>query len=156
MSIGVPVPESLREETCQSFSSRAGVISNPKSPSKTLTEYWLHNLPALAADASSGGALVQLLPFVLIFGIFYFLLILPQQKQRRKTQEMLASLKTGDRVLTSGGIYGTITGFKDANVVQLQVASQVRLEVARTAIAALAETEGGSAAGPADSEGKKK
>ncbi len=80
-----------------------------------------------------GGALTQLLPFVLIFGIFYFLLIRPQQIQRRKTQEMLASLKTGDRVVTSGGIYGTITSFRD-NIVQLQVASQVKIDVARSAI----------------------
>jgi preprotein translocase subunit YajC len=106
--------------------------------------------------------LVQLLPFVLIFGIFYFLLILPQQKQRRKTQEMLANLKTGDRVLTSGGIYGTIVAFKDANVVQLQVSSQVKLEVARSAIAALDQTESGAGsapgreAGQTDSEGRKK
>lgn len=89
-----------------------------------------------------GAGLVQLLPFVLIFGIFYFLLILPQQRQRRKLQDMLASLKTGDRVLTSGGVYGTIVGFKDANVVQLQVASQVKLEVARSAITGLQSAEG--------------
>lgn len=89
-----------------------------------------------------GGGLVQLLPFVLIFGIFYFLLILPQQRQRRKLQDMLASLKTGDRVLTSGGVYGTIVGFKDARVVQLQVTSQVKLEVARSAITGLQSAEG--------------
>jgi preprotein translocase subunit YajC len=116
----------------------------------------------LAADAGAGGALVQLLPFALIFGIFYFLLILPQQKQRRKTQDMLASLKTGDRVLTSGGIYGTIVGFKDANVVQLQVASQIKLEVARTAITALDQSDaagsGGAGRDSSESEtgGKKK
>jgi preprotein translocase subunit YajC len=80
-----------------------------------------------------GGPLTQLLPFVLIFGIFYFLLIRPQQVQRRKTQEMLSNLKTGDRVVTSGGIYGTISGFRD-NIVQLQVSSQVKLDVARSAI----------------------
>ena len=96
-----------------------------------------------------GGGLVQLLPFVLIFGIFYFLLILPQQRQRRKLQDMLANLKTGDRVLTSGGVYGTIVGFKDASVVQLQVTSQVKLEVARSAITGLQ-----SAAGEASSEAK--
>ena len=115
----------------------------------------------MAADAGSGSALVQLLPFVLIFGIFYFLLILPQQKQRRKVQEMLANLKTGDRVLTSGGIYGTIVGFKDANVLQLQVTSQVKLEVARSAITAVDQPEGGGSAagreaGQADSEGRKR
>ena len=122
----------------------------------------LTNPPVLAADAGAGGALVQLLPFVLIFGIFYFLLILPQQKQRRKTQDMLASLKTGDRVLTSGGIYGTIVGFKDANVVQLQVASQIKLEVARTAITGLDRSDaagsGGAGRDSSESEagGKKK
>jgi len=82
---------------------------------------------------------------VLIFGIFYFLLIRPQQVQRRKTQAMLANLKTGDRVVTSGGIYGTITDFRD-NIVQLQVASQVKLDVARSAITGVQtdESEGGA------------
>ena len=91
-----------------------------------------------------GGPLTQLLPFVLIFGIFYFLLIRPQQVQRRKTQEMLANLKTGDRVVTSGGIYGTITGFRESTV-QLQVSSQVKLDVARSAITGVQtdETEDG-------------
>jgi preprotein translocase subunit YajC len=127
-----------------------------------LIEHLLSNPPVLAADVGSGGALVQLLPFVLIFGIFYFLLILPQQKQRRKVQEMLANLKTGDRVLTSGGIYGTIVGFKDANVLQLQVTSQVKLEVARSAITAMDQPEGGAGsaggreASQTDSEGRKK
>ena len=91
-----------------------------------------------------GGPLTQLLPFVLIFGIFYFLLIRPQQVQRRKTQEMLTNLKTGDRVVTSGGIYGRIAGFRD-NIVQLQVTSQVKLDVARSAVTGVQadETEGG-------------
>jgi len=109
----------------------------------------LVHFPVIAADPGMGAGLVQLLPFVLIFGIFYFLLILPQQRQRRKTQDMLANLKTGDRVLTSGGVYGTIVGFKDASVVQLQVASQVKLEVARSAITALH-----SAGDEATAEGK--
>ncbi|HTG62733.1 MAG TPA: preprotein translocase subunit YajC [Terriglobia bacterium] len=91
-------------------------------------------------DLLLGGPLTQLLPFVLIFGIFYFLLIRPQQVQRRKTHEMLANLKTGDRVVTSGGIYGTISGFRD-NIVQLQVASQVKLDVARSAITGVQEDE---------------
>jgi preprotein translocase subunit YajC len=93
----------------------------------------------LIAVAPPSG-LLQLLPFVLIFGVFYVLLILPQQRQRRKTQEMLANLKSGDRVVTSGGIYGTIIGFRD-NVVQLQVANQVRIDVSRSAIAALQPNE---------------
>lgn len=116
------------------------------------------HFPVLAADPGAGGALVQLLPFVLIFGIFYFLLILPQQRQRRKVQEMLSNLKTGDRVLTSGGVYGTIVSFRDVNVVQLEVASQVKLEVARSAITAVETPEGGGRAGAGQLEagGKKK
>lgn len=120
---------------------------NPYSP--TLIESLLVNLPVLAADSGAGWGLAQLLPFILIFGIFYFLLILPQQRQRRKIQEMLKNLKTGDRVVTSGGIYGTIVGFRDSGVVQLQVASQVKVDVARSAIAGLqaAEGEAGSSSG---------
>lgn len=81
-----------------------------------------------------------LILFAPLFLIWYFLVILPQQRQRRKTQEMLANLKTGDRVMTSGGIHGTIVGFRD-NVVQLQVAKQVQLDVARSAISSLQAEE---------------
>lgn len=116
----------------------------------TLSACWLFlsTRPVfLAIDGGAEGAINLLLPFVLIFGIFYFLLILPQQRQRRKTQDMLSNLKTGDRVLTSGGIYGTIVGFR-GDVVQLQVAQQVKIDVARTAISALQgpEKEAGDAA----------
>jgi len=127
---------------------------NPYRP--TLIESLIINPLVLAADAGAGWGLAQLLPFVLIFGIFYFLLILPQQRQRRKTQDMLANLKTGDRVITSGGIYGTIVAFKDANVVQLQVASQVKIDVARSAIASLQlpQTEAGASAGREAAKGE--
>lgn len=95
----------------------------------------------LAAEPGVGGGLTQfLILFAPLFAIWYFLVILPQQRQRRKNQDMLANLKTGDRVLTSGGIYGTIVGFRD-QVVQLQVANQVKLDVARSAISALQPTE---------------
>ncbi len=77
-----------------------------------------------------------LVPFIAVAVIFYFLLILPQQRQRRKTETMLSNLKTGDRVLTSGGIYGTIVGFRD-EVVQVQISNQVRVDMARTAITSI-------------------
>lgn len=127
---------------------------NPYRP--TLIESLLINPPVLAADAGAGWGLAQLLPFVLIFGIFYFLLILPQQRQRRKVQEMLANLKTGDRVVTNGGIYGTVVGFRDSSVVQLQVASQVKIDVARSAISGLQPTEGeaGSSSGREAAKGE--
>ena len=114
--------------------------------------------PVLAADPGAGGIFVQFLPFILIFGIFYFLLILPQQRQRRKMQEMLANLKTGDQVVTNGGIYGKIVGFRSTNVLQLEVAHQVRIDVARSAISALQAPETGdesAGAKEAAAKGKK-
>ena len=97
-------------------------------------------LHSIVLAASSGQALVGLLPFLLIFVVFYVLLIVPQQRQRKKTQEMLSNLKSGDRVVTSGGIYGVVMGFRDT-VVQIQVANQVKIEVARSAIANLQPEE---------------
>lgn len=92
--------------------------------------------------------------FVPLFVIWYFLVIMPQQRQRKKTQEMLASLKTGDRVLTSGGIFGTIVGFRE-EVVQLQVASQVKIDVARSAISNLLPAEGAAQASTGIETGKR-
>jgi len=101
----------------------------------------LVNPIVLAADTGLGSGLSQ---FLLLFGplflIWYFLVIRPQQQQRRKTQDMLANLKTGDRVITTGGIYGTVAGFRDG-VVQLQIASQVKIDVSRSAIGSLQPTE---------------
>jgi preprotein translocase subunit YajC len=119
---------------------------------------WRINPIVLAADPGMSGGLAQfVLLFAPLFLIWYFLVIRPQQQQRRKTQDMLANLKTGDRVITSGGIYGTITGFRES-VVQLQVASQVRIDVARSAITGLQPSEGGgeaSAGREKDAKGKK-
>ncbi len=95
----------------------------------------------LAADMGAGAGLSQfLLLFAPLFAIWYFLVIRPQQQQRRKLQTMLANLKTGDRVVTSGGILGTIVSFRDG-VVQLQISSQVKVDVTRTAITAMAGDE---------------
>ena len=100
----------------------------------------------LAADPGPGGALSQfLLLFAPLFAIWYFLVIRPQQQQRRKTQAMLSNLKTGDRVVTSGGIYGTIISFRNG-VVQLQIANQVRVDVARSAITGMVTEETGGEA----------
>ncbi len=92
------------------------------------------------------GALGQILfIFVPLFGIWYFLVIRPQSQQRRKLQDMLANLKTGDRVTTSGGIYGTIVGFRN-EMVQLQIASQVRVDLARSAITGVVTGDAGDPA----------
>lgn len=95
---------------------------------------------AWLAAPGSENPLGILLPFAVLILIFYFLLIRPQSRQRRKTQEMLANLKTGDRVITNGGVLGTIVGFGN-NIVQLQISNQVKIEVVRTAIASLQRDE---------------
>ena len=82
------------------------------------------------------GGLTQLLPLVLIIGVFYVLLIRPQQKRQRQLQETIASLKIGDRVITNGGIIGVITTVRDSSFI-IRTADKSILEVARTAIADL-------------------
>jgi len=91
---------------------------------------------SLLAQGQQPSGLLQFLPLLLIMVIFYVLLILPAQRRQKKTNEMLASLKTGDKVITNGGIYGTIVGLEDKTV-QLKIADQVRVKVARSAIAGL-------------------
>ena len=77
-----------------------------------------------------------LIPLALMFGIMYFMVIMPQQRQRKKTQAMLSALKTGDKIITGSGIYGTISGI-DGEAVILKISSepQVKIRVARAAIA---------------------
>lgn len=100
----------------------------------------------LQTTGSSGGTaafLINFLPIAAIFIVFYFLVIAPQSKQRRKTEEMLKSLKKGDRVVTSGGIYGTIQGV-EADVVYLRIAENVKVKVARSAITGVTSGESGA------------
>jgi preprotein translocase subunit YajC len=87
----------------------------------------------LALAQAPTSSLVTFLPLVAIMGIFYVMLILPAQRRQKKTQEMLNALKSGDKVLTSGGIYGTIVGL-EPDAVQLRIADQVKVKVARSAI----------------------
>ena len=99
---------------------------------------------AFAASPPGGGGstavLTQLLFFAAIFAIFWFLLIRPQQKQKREREQMLAALKRGDRVVTTGGLHGTITSLDDHKVV-LRVADQVRLEFDRSAVGRILEPQ---------------
>ncbi|MBW2107348.1 MAG: preprotein translocase subunit YajC [Deltaproteobacteria bacterium] len=89
---------------------------------------------------AGGGGFGAFVPLILMFVIFYFLLIRPQQKKQKQHREMIANLKKGDRVITSGGLYGRITGITDA-VVTLEICEKVRVKVARANIAGLAQTE---------------
>ena len=76
---------------------------------------------------------LQFIPFALILGIFYFVILLPMKRRQQKVQAFLAALKVNDRVITSGGLYGTITKLNELSV-QLQIANNVRIEVSRAAI----------------------
>ena len=86
------------------------------------------------------GGLGMFLPMIIVMGIFYVMLILPQQRQRKKTQAMLAALKNGDKIVTTGGIYGTVNGI-DGDTVILKIADQVKIRIARSAIAQVEATE---------------
>src|SRR6267378_4088110 len=95
----------------------------------------------LQASGSSGfGGF--LIPLGLMFAIMYFMVIMPQQRQRKKTQEMLGALKAGDKIITNGGIYGTVNGI-DGDSVILKISSepQVKIRVARAAIAQVEASE---------------
>jgi preprotein translocase subunit YajC len=87
-----------------------------------------------AAPATGSGGITSFLPLILIFVIFYFLLIRPQQKKVKDHQAYITSLKKGDKVITNGGIHGEITGLTDT-VVTLEIADNVRIKIARAHIA---------------------
>jgi preprotein translocase subunit YajC len=101
-------------------------------------------LIAFLQSKEGGGALGWgLLPLILIFAIFYFLLIMPQQRRQKKWQHMLGELKAGDKVVTSGGLRGTIISLRD-DALQLRVPpDNLRLEISRSAVVSLANPEEG-------------
>jgi preprotein translocase subunit YajC len=88
-------------------------------------------VPAMGSQGQAG--LLQLLPFAIILAIFYFLILLPMKRRQRKIEDFQQSLKVGDKVVLTSGIYGRITRVSDKSV-ELQIADRVRIEVARAAI----------------------
>jgi preprotein translocase subunit YajC len=86
------------------------------------------------ASSGQGGQIMAFLPLILLFAVFYFLLIRPQQKRAKTHKQFIENLKKGDRVVTSGGMYGTITGVTDDSVT-IEVAEKVRVRVLKSAIA---------------------
>ena len=98
-------------------------------------------LPLLMGMPQSGGAeggaggnpIMTFLPFAAIIGIFYFLIIRPQNKKRKETEKMLGALKKGDRVVTIGGIHGTVQSVKETTVI-IKVDDNVKLEILRSAV----------------------
>ncbi|NVM25507.1 MAG: preprotein translocase subunit YajC [Desulfobacterales bacterium] len=94
--------------------------------------------------AGGGGGLGAFLPLIIIFAIFYFLLIRPQQKKAKQHKLILSSLKKGDRVVSSGGLHGVITGLTD-DLVTMEISPKIRVKVSRGSIAGVV----GKAAGQA-------
>ena len=87
---------------------------------------------AMAGSGQPSG-LIQFLPFAMILAIFYFLILLPMKRRQKKIQEFQTSLKVGDNIVTTSGIYGQITRLNDKSV-QLQIAEKVRIEISRAAV----------------------
>lgn len=93
----------------------------------------------MVAQLPAQSAWTGLVPLVVMLGIFYFLLIAPMRKRQKQQDQMIADLETGDRVLTSGGIYGTIVGIKDDRLT-VRIADQVKIEVAKSSVSGLDES----------------
>lgn len=88
---------------------------------------------AMAAPSDGANPWVQFIPVALILGIFYFVILMPMKKKQKKVTEFLGALKVGDRVITTGGIYGSIVKLNERTV-QIQIADKVRIEVAKASI----------------------
>jgi preprotein translocase subunit YajC len=85
------------------------------------------------ASADGGSPWLQLVPFALVLAIFYFIILLPMRRKQQKVQQFLDSLKVGDKVITTGGIYGQVTRLGGESV-QVQIADKVRIEVSKAAV----------------------
>jgi len=102
----------------------------------------MNNIMFALSGASQGGEggnpFMMFVPIILIFVVFYFILIRPQQKKQKAHQALLTQLKKGDRVVTNGGLYGTVSDAKD-HVVVLKIAENVKVEVVKSAVATVIE-----------------
>lgn len=98
---------------------------------------------AVWLQAPSGSSLLTIAPLLFIFAIFYFLLIMPQQRRQKKWQAMLGELKTGDKVTTSGGLRGTIMSLKDDAVILRVPPDNLKLEVSRGSVVSVTTAEEG-------------
>ena len=96
---------------------------------------WL-TIALMGGEEGQGGAFAQLFPFLIIFALFYFILIAPMRKKQKALQNMISELKNGDKIVTNGGIHGTVVGVSE-QVIQLRVADQVKIEISMSAVAGL-------------------
>lgn len=93
-----------------------------------------------AASPGSAGGLASFIPLILMFVIFYFLLIRPQQKKTKEHREMVAGIKKGDRIITSGGIHGQVTAVDDATLT-VEISDKVRVKLNRANVAGMIQTQ---------------
>ena len=112
---------------------------------KTILSISLFSLLMLGCVPGGGGegggsSLLPILPFVLIFVLFYFLILRPQQKQNKTRKEMLTNIKRGDDVITSGGIYGKVLNISENNVVTLEIAKNVSIHITKDGITGLSKS----------------
>jgi preprotein translocase subunit YajC len=94
------------------------------------------NLAFILQGGGMGGLLGGLMPFLLIFGVFYFLIILPQRKRQKALTDMVATLKPGDKVITSGGIYATVKQVKDKSLLVMSADKSI-LEISRSSVSGM-------------------
>ena len=102
-----------------------------------VSEAWAQ---AGGAGSDSSAGLLSLIPFILIFIVFYFLLILPQQRRQKKQRELLEAIKKGDKIITTSGIWGTVTNL-DKETVTLQIADNTKIRLQRDHISSIRTSE---------------
>ncbi len=100
----------------------------------------MNNFALFFQDAGGGSLVWSLLPFVLIFGIFYFLVILPQKRQKQQLQDMISQLKNGDEIVTNGGIIGTIKEIRETSYI-IQSAEKSFIEIGKQAVVGKKESK---------------
>lgn len=111
---------------------------------------------AQSGGGDAGSALTAFLPLILIFVIFYFLLIRPQQKRQKQHQQKLQAIRRGDKILTGGGLFASVTKVIDDNELQAEIADGVKVRVARNMVAdVISKTEPAKDQAPANDGGKK-
>jgi len=97
-------------------------------------------LALILLQSGAGGFLLNLTPFLLMFGVLYFLIIAPQRRRQRELQATIEALKAGDRIITTGGIIATVTSVRERSLL-VRSADKTILEIARSSVAGIAEEE---------------
>ncbi len=100
----------------------------------------ISNLYAQTAGQGQQSLLGMLIPFILVFAIFYLIVILPARKRQKQHQRMIENLKPGDKIITAGGIYGVVTGLREDRI-EIRIAPNVKIEITKGSVAAVVGKE---------------